>query len=598
MRYIRYSLVVIGFIIFAAVSYRCASVGSITGGDKDTIPPKMVSSNPKQYALNFKKNKIELEFNEYLELKDVNKEFNISPPLNKKPKIWLKNRTVMVEYADTLKDSTTYTLNFGNSIKDKNELNPARNFEFVFSTTNYLDSLGVSGRVVNAFDLKPQDGTMMVILHSDLSDSAVFKQIPMFTSRADKDGYFSINNVKPGKYNLYALLDKNLNYKYNQGSDGIAFLDSVIVLDPKTISENKNSKVIFPRDTVKILKDTAKQKIHADSLKIEKQKEKDNIREELFFFTEKERRQYIKSYYRKDKYYFNLVFSNDLKNDSIIVKPVYFSSENWYNREKTERKDSLKFWITDTTLMKSDTFRLSIQYWGTNKANQTVWKNDTLNFRYASETNQPKKKNTQTPGMKINFEVSGAVDLNSKPSITTEYPINKIDISKFQLLQRVDTVEFPAKFEIERDSISLTKIFLDSKWVEQTQYKLTIYPGAFENIYNIPNDTVVTSFTTQKMDYYGKLNISVKGVHSPTIIQLLDKEKEMYQKEISKDGLLVFDYILPKLYTIKIIYDTNKDGRWTTGDLIKKIQPEKVFFYNEDVNVRSNWVMDITLNIE
>jgi hypothetical protein len=288
-------------------------VGSIAGGPKDEDPPKIVNSAPKMYAINFKDKEIKIDFDEYIQLKDVNQQLNVSPPFKKKPKVWLKNKTLIIQYSDTLKDNTTYTLNFGNSVSDLNEGNIYNNLEFVFSTGNYIDSLGVRGKIVNAFDLKPEKESLLAMLYSDLSDSAPLKETPIFTSRADKDGYYSINNVKPGTYRLYALKDRNFNYKYDPGTETIAFCDSNMILESTEILKYQNKNNIFPPDTAsyKNPKDTTHKKHQVDSLALKRSK--NSIYEELFLFNEKNKSQYIKDYSRKDKHHLDFGFYKPLK---------------------------------------------------------------------------------------------------------------------------------------------------------------------------------------------------------------------------------------------------------------------------------------------
>ena len=175
--------------------------------------------------------------------------------------------------------------------------------------------------------------------------------------------------------------------------------------------------------------------------------------------------------------------------------------------------------------------------------------------------------------------------------------MKKFNIDKIQLFQKVDTVEFPSKFEIIRDSLSPRKLIIKSNWIEQTNYKLKIFPGAFENIYNKPYDTLISSFTTQKLEFYGKLTINLSGIKVPVIVQILDADKVANEKYATSDGAIIFDYLQPKTYSLKIIYDENNDKQWTPGDVLKKRQPEKVIFYKEEVKIRSNWDVDLAWEI-
>ena len=335
--YAKYKILL--YIIFVAclliIAIRCAKVGYISGGPKDVDPPKMLGSTPPINSINFKGKKISIDFDEYLQLKDVNQQLNISPPLKKKPTVWLKNKSVIVQFTDTLKDSTTYTFGFGNSIADNDEGNVLPNFEFAFSTGNYLDSLCIRGRIFNAFTSKPDKEQYLAMLYKNLSDSAPYKEVPMYTARTDDYGYYSINNVKPGIYRLYGLRDKNYNYKYDPKSESFAFIDTAVSLTPLTVKKLADKKAIFPPDTVSSWKDSTHKKVFIDSLKL--RRNRNSLYFDLYSFREKDYRQFIRSYIRKYRRCINLGFNNPLKNDSIIFTPINVKANNWYQLEKIRK---------------------------------------------------------------------------------------------------------------------------------------------------------------------------------------------------------------------------------------------------------------------
>ena len=593
-------------ILLLIVSYRCAQIGTISGGAKDVDPPKMVGSKPKIYATNFKGNKVTIEFDEYLQLKNVSQQFNVSPPLKKKPKVWLKNKDVVIEYSDTLRDSTTYTFSFGNSLSDNNEGNVLPNYEYSFSTGSYLDSMVVRGRIVDALTHSQDKESVLAMLYSNLSDSAPYKEAPLFTSRTDKDGYYSINNVKPGKYKLYALKDANFNYKYNSGTELFAFNDTIVVLDPEFLSKYKPKPYLFrpdtanksKRDTIKTVSKIKKvKKIEIDSMELVRQR--NCIYVDMFTFTETDKRQYLKDYSRKDRKLLKLVFNNPLKNDSLKIKLKYFDTKNWYQLERNRGGDSISLWVTDSVIYKSDTLKTILSYWKTSKKGDTIWSNDTINFKYTSLEEKDKKlKKLKAEKMKVTCTAGGLLDLNSNPVIETEYPITEFDKSKFKLTQHIDTIDTTRIFSIVKDEMNNRRVKIIYPWEEQGNYKLNIYPGAFSNIYNITTDTMNIGFSIQKLDYYGKLILNLEGIKTHSIVQLLENDRVLYEKYIEADGKLIFDYIQPKSYILKLIIDTNNNKKWDTGEFIKNKQPETVYFYKGKLNIRSNWDVDITWSIE
>jgi len=595
-------------ILLLLVSYQCAQIGSISGGPRDMDPPKMLGSKPKMFATDFKGKKVSIEFDEYLQLKDVNQQFNVSPPFKKKPKVWLKNKNVVIEYSDTLRDSTTYTFSFGNSLSDNNEGNLLPNFEFAFSTGNHLDSMVVRGRIVDAFTHVPDKESLLAMLYGNLADSAPYKEAPLFTSRADKDGYYSINNVKPGVYKLYALKDANFNYKYNPGAEQFAFNDTVIVINPEYISNLKQKPYWFRPDTAnkakkhtlnksknKIVK--KKTKVEVDSVELVRRR--NSIFVDMFTFKETDKKQYLKDYSRKERRLLKLVFNNPLKDDSLEIKLKYYSVKNWFQLEQNRGRDSISLWITDSTIYKSDTLKTILSYWKTNKIGDTVWFKDTINLKYSNpDGNSKKLKKAKVEKMKIKWTNGSVVDLNSDPVIETEYPIVDFDKLKFKLTQHVDTIDTVRNFSIIRDNLNNRRFKIIYPWDEQSNYKLTIYPGAFKNLYNVGSDTIKIPFSTQKLDYYGKLILNIEGIKSHAIVQLLENDKVLYEKYAEPDGKVTFDYIQPKSYNLKLIEDTNNNKKWDSGDFKHGIQPETVYFYKGKLNIRSNWDVDISWSIE
>jgi hypothetical protein len=595
-----YKLIINFFSLLLVVLYlitsSCAKIGAISGGPKDTIPPQLVSSVPKNYTLNFSGHKIQLNFDEFIQLKDVNQQLNVSPPLKKKPQVKLKGKSAFIEFSDTLKENTTYTFNFGNAIVDNNEGNILRNFEFVFSTGSFLDSMGVEGQIINAFILKPDKESLLAMLYQDLSDSAPYKQIPIYTSRTDKNGHYFINHVKEGTYRLYALKDGNYNYKYDPPTEEFGFADTLIYLHKQMFDSLlcDTSHGINPKLLEKVQPSDTSRK---DSLKTNNKEYVLHV--DLVTFKEKDPKQYIKDYSRKDKHCLDFDFNRSLLDDSLEFFPVYYKAENWYQLEKNLNNDTFKIWITDTSLIKTDTLRIKIFYTGTDKKNNPVSANEILNFRYFSKESG-KKKGKKQPSLPLVMKPSNnsILDLNQDISILSQYPVYKVDSDKIILFLKVDTVENPQTFHILKDTTNKRLFFITFKREEENRFKLQLLPGAFQDIYGNTNDTITSSFNIQKADFYGNLFVILSGVRTHMLVQLFDKETLVKQTSIDSDGKVEFNYLYPKKYTVKFIYDTNHNDKWDTGNFHEKKQPEKVEFYKEDVNIRSNWDVQISWDLK
>ncbi|NJK86151.1 MAG: hypothetical protein HC906_09450 [Bacteroidales bacterium] len=220
-------------LLFFLIAFSCARIGSPTGGPKDVDPPRILMSEPENYSTGFKGKELEITFDEYIQIKGIDKELFISPPLSEKPVTKIRNKTLVVDLNNELIENTTYTLNFGKAIADNNEGNALTNYEFVFSTGDYLDSLSITGKVMNAFNLTPPKEGTFVMLYENLNDTAPLTQIPLYISKTDKSGNFRMNNIKTGNYKIYSLTDENSNMFFDQQKETFAFIDSVIVLDPE-----------------------------------------------------------------------------------------------------------------------------------------------------------------------------------------------------------------------------------------------------------------------------------------------------------------------------------------------------------------------------
>jgi uncharacterized protein (DUF2141 family) len=630
------------FIVILLVS--CAKIGNIDGGPKDITPPELIASKPANYTKNFKGHKFELEFNEYIQLTDVNNQLNVSPPLKKKPKALVYNKSIKVEFSDTLKDSTTYTFNFGKAIGDFNENNAIKNFEFVLSTTNYLDSMAVKGNIFNAFDLQPFKDPVLVMLYENLNDSAPYRLGPTFTCRSNAKGEFFLNNVKEGRYRLYALKDANSNYKFDPPVEEFGFIDTIIDLNSNLAGQLYKTDSIKQKEEAdkaheKAIADSIKQSKIAKNKKIQKAPESnkankadgkkevaivdsakmDSIVElknshhalpmTLYLFKDYDYRQYMKNNARVDKRRIDIMFNRPLLTDTLDVKLINTKSENWCLPEYSVMRDTFYFWLTDTALINCDTLRLSFHYTGTDKAGRKYLPaTDTVLFRYAEkEAKKAKKKkaNDDKPEplpkperMKVDCsQGSGSINLGSDISFSCQYPLFNVCTDSIKLSKIVDSLDRPVKYTFEKDSLP-RKYKLKYKWDEKEKYHLLILPGAFNDIYGLSHDSINLNFTGQSLDQYGKIILSLSNVKQPMIIQLLENEKVVGQKTTTGDGKIVFEFLKPSKYSIKYIYDDNNNGKWDSGCFPEHRQPERVNYAADDFKVRANWDLEQSIELK
>ena len=541
----------------------CARVASPPGGPKDETPPEIKKSSPQNHSVNFKDKVIDISFDEYIRFDNIN-QLIVSPPMKTKPEIKMKGKGIQIRMDDTLTKNTTYTLNFGNSIVDNNEGNAIENFQFVFSTGPDLDSLNLVGDVINAFNHETLED-IYILLYDNLADSAIYNEKPFYLTKANEKGNFSLNNLKEGKFHVFALQDANQNYIYNP-PEKIAFLDSVLELKPE---------------------------VHGDSLIFS-----DSIRSSLSklhlrLFEEQFPNQYILSSTRPGKDNILIIFNEILLEKPVFSLPGRPDLTDWFIEETFALGDTIGIWLKDTSLISQESIELSIKFplSGTDKGRFLT---DTTNFRFT----KPKSRKTPQPAVQtesklvLNFSLGSGnrMNLNQNLRCLSQKPINSYDKNKITLFTIIDSIETIIDFSLIFSTQSLRLIYINVDWMEDTDYRIEYLPGAITGMYNTTNDSLSFSFKTRKLDYYGAVIFEMEGIDKSLIIQLMDKKNQVIKSvRISKDTTLNFNFLSPQAYRIKAILDENLNGKWDTGSWLKRIQPEKVKYYFEEINVRSNW---------
>jgi uncharacterized protein (DUF2141 family) len=569
------------FIIISA----CAKINTPTGGPRDILPPVVVKSIPANGSKNFKGQKVEIFFDEYVVLDKIAEKFMVSPPLEKKPRVFIKSKSVVVEYDDKLKDSTTYTFYFMDAIKDLNEGNILDNYQFVFSTGPVLDSLSVTGNVYNSFTLDPTE-KMRVQLYRNINDSAVIKTLPDYISRADVNGYFRINNVSPGKYRLYALNDEDNSKTYNRVEEEFAFMDSLLTITPQ------KNYIPVVKDTSKVKKATIKFHESSSQKQVAKKIPEPPVltgEYQLYSFLAQKKAFYLTNSSRDLKYRLNYMLS--LPPDSMKFQfSIPGIAENKYIIEENKLRDTIHVWLTDSTLYSEPQIMSVVKYPFTDTLGITRYKTDTIQMRFLMPraTRSAKIKKTF---MKMENNIKGGT-LRPGQSIvfTTQAPFSPPDTSRIRLYEIAETKKEGIPYELIKDSTNLEKYTLHAKLAEGKQYILIADSASFGDIYNENIDSTVFKFSVRTTDSYSKLTLNIQNCESDCIIQLLDKtEKLMGQLFINKDGKIVFPLLDPGTYRLRVIYDLNGDGRWTTGDFQTDRQPEPVSYYPAQIELKIGW---------
>ena len=570
-------------LISALFISRCARVGAPPGGPKDEDPPKVKKSTPENYSVNFDKKTIKVEFDEYVLLKEVNQKLIVSPPLEDKPNVKLKGKSMIIEIEEELHDSTTYTFNFNDAIVDNNESNPLADYQFVFSTGQVLDSLKYGGGIIDAFNLKvPEE--VHVLMYDDLSDSVLYKKRPLYVSKADENGNFLIQNLKADTFQIFALQDANMNFLY-EPEEFVAFSDSLIFLNP----ESQTEFVMF--DSTNVVSDSLN--VIPDSLDAMLKFSGEKLM--LPLFQEEFKEQYVLNSSRTRKENILFVFNKPLSEDLEISLPEYSDKKDWFQQEKYTLGDSIGYWLTDTTLINQESIQIAFRYLVEFKPDSIKYVADTIRFRFKKPAKKTRRRNVQPEqkqslALLMNIGPWNSIDVNGPVTISALTPISHFDVEKVQFYSIQDSVETKVEISPFKDSTKINRLLFQYKWDEEYSYKLQFLPEAVTDIYGLTNDSIKVNFQPRKLEYYGNIIMEMENIDKQLIIQLLtEKEVLIQQSLVSGDTTLSYTYLPPKTYIIKAIWDKNSNRKWDTGNLIKRIQPEKVSYYLEEIKLRSNW---------
>jgi len=571
-------------ILLTLIAVSCANrAAGPTGGLKDTIPPVVVRSVPLDGTVNYKKKEIQVFFNENITLDKVTENVVISPPQKTQAVVKGNGKLLTVNLQDALLDSTTYSILFGNAVVDLNEKNPLKNYAFSFATGAEIDTLQVSGRLINAENLDPLPG-IVVGLHSNLNDSAITSNQFVRIAKTDEDGFFNVRNIKAGKYKLYGLKDQSRDYIYQPGEE-VAFHDSIIV--PEVITQQRSDTLW--KDSVTI-----------DTIRFSNQITYLPGDITLRLFKENKDRQYLVKSERSDKKFFSLIF-NTRQEKLPELSPVNFDKNTSFLIQANQDKDSLVYWIPDSTVFKMDTLSVSVNYLKTDSLYQLVPFTDTLSLvaRKAKLATKSKSKDAEVmslPALNIKTSLSATFDLYSEIFLDCEEPLDTIFTERIKLFHKVDTTFQQLNFDwVMKDSIRRT-FSLKYPWKPEESYKLQIDSAAFQSIYGRVNKSVETAFKIKSLDEYSALKIVLQNYDSLAIIQLLDSKETVVKAAKATSKGTRFEYLKPGDYFVRLFIDENKNGLWDSGDLTLKKQPEQVYYFQKKLSLRANWELEELLN--
>jgi len=592
-------------LMLVIIGYSCASMGTPDGGPYDEMPPKFVGSNPGMRAVNVKNQKIELEFDEFIKLEKAAEKVVVSPPQLEQPEIKVVGKKVALELFDTLKDATTYTIDFSDAIVDNNEGNPMGHFTYSFSTGTSIDTMEVSGTILNAADLEPIKG-IQVGLHKNLNDSALTTLPFDRVSRTDSRGHFIIRGVAPGKYRIYALMDGNQNYLYDSKTETVAFSDSIII--PSMMPATRQDTLWKDTLTIDTIKTVPYTRFMPDDII-------------LRAFKEENTRQYFSRSQRDKENHFILKFST--KADTLpTLTGLNFDAKDAFIIEPNEGNDSICYWIKDSLVYQMDTLAVQMDYLYTDSLNQLVPKTDTIYLankltreqreklaKKEAEEKEKERKKKEKKGEKIeeekpsfltmNVDAPSAFDINRNIALSFEEPVSKIDTSAIHMSVKVDTIWQDIPFLFMADSVLPRKYEILAEWEPEKEYQLKIDSAAIVGLYGLHTNKVEQSVKVKKLDEYGILLFNLQGASPTSIVELLDNSgKVLRQQRVTSENTADFYYLAPNTkYYIRLFDDRNGNGKWDTGNVEKGIQPEEVYYFPKVWEMKANFEFEETWNI-
>ncbi|RFZ92550.1 hypothetical protein D0C36_14095 [Mucilaginibacter conchicola] len=527
----------LSLVIAILIIFGCAAIQKPQGGPRDLTPPKLLKATPANMTRNFNAKEVNLEFDEFFKLTNTYQEITMSPTPEKAPEYNANRRTLQIKFKDTLQKNTTYVINFGKAIQDVNESNVLKNFTYVFSTGPHIDSLSMSGSVINSTTQeREKDATVMIFPISQ--DSLLFgKKKPSIFATTDSSGNFSLNNLHEGTYRIYALKEAS----------------------PNKIFDNDKELIAFSKKPIVLTKDSS------------------NIRLALF--------QQIPNKFRVEKKFgtdgvLALNFNKRLASPSVkIIYPPALNDQKIVEIAKT--KD------TATVYMKNmDWDSISVAVFDNNKVLDTIY-----------QRKQKKESFTRNLGFKYGINRDNRLKPGMDLSITANLPIASYEQGLMILKEDSTTIQ---NFTITKDTASTRTVYLKYRFRPGRKYQLTLNEDAFTDIYGDKNKRAGVNFEGDKQENYSQLTLKVT-VPEPDksyVVELLDDQKNLLRSDpITSSTSIIYKNYLTGKYRIRVVYDNNKNGRWDSGNVKQQQQPENIWLYDKELTLRPNWESEEPLAI-
>lgn len=588
----------IAYVMMSAIgiagTHSCANMGGgPQGGPRDMMPPKYTLSTPERSAVNSKPKKAEIYFDEYIVLKDA-QDVIVSPPMEPAPEIKSVGKKVIIEFKDTLEENSTYIIDFGDKIVDFRESNPVKNYYFEFSTGEQVDSFCISGNIVDAYTLVPQED-ITVGVYSDWTDSTFATKKFERITKTDKNGRFILRGLKEKPYHLCAVSDGNTNFRYDSPGEELAWIDSIITPRKKMVERCDTTWKTVDRDSLLGLE---AKNVRTDTMIVDTVicKERpyylpDSL--ELRLFEKYWPFQAYKKAERKEARNITLYFTNEKDHkQNPTIKPINFTpaSEDWFIVDPSITTDTINYWIKDTNIVNQDTLEFTMTYIMTDSLGEFVEQTDTVTSLY-KRTKTSKREERQAKNKKkfLNIGLSKTVEIGGKPEISFITPTFDFNKESMVITDKIDTTNTPLPFSLIAADSCGKKYTIEGKWDEGVTYKVVVDSGKVRDIYGTENDSLISSFRIKEKKEYANLFLNLSNVpEGDVFVELVDKEI-IVKREYPKGNKVEFINVKPATYAVRLVVDKNKDGEWTTGDYDGFRQPEEVYFFEKTLVISANW---------
>lgn len=596
-------LIVLTALLYA---FSCANPGKPDGGPYDETPPQVIGTSPAEYSVNNQQKRITLLFDEYIRMNNAAEKVVISPPQLDQPEIRSSGRKIHIELRDSLRPNTTYTIDFGDAIEDNNEGNPMENYAFVFSTGESIDTLEVSGKVLDASNLEPVKG-ILVGLHSNLEDSA-FTTTPLeHIGRTDGTGHFVIKGLAPRKYRIYALNDAENDYIFRQKSEAIAFTKEIIVPTCEPAVRQDTTWI----DSVHIdsIKDVAYTRFMPDNIVLRS-------------FTEKQTERHLIKSERKDPYSFTTYYTAPSRH-APEIKGLNFNADNAFVIQSSSGNDTITYWVRDTATVAKDTLELEITYEETNDSTGVnEMRTDTLELISRTPYERIKKAREEAmekwnkqreraakrgkrfserqprQWIRMRYSANSKMAPTDNLHIIMNEPIENIDTARIHLMLAIDSLWEEKPFLIERDSNNLLGYTIFGEWRPDQKYRLLVDSAAFTGIYGNNNLKLEMNFAVPPLDTYASLFVTLSNYdNGQAYVQLLNGSDKPVRTVKAEGDHADFFYLMPGNYYLRMFVDQNGNGEWDTGLYSEERQPEPLYYYPDVIELRAQWDTELPWNV-